>query len=251
MSMKGKVILITGGTGGIGRATAVEFAKRGASVVVAGRREKEGQETVSLVEKAGTKSFFVRCDVSKEEDCKRMVNETLKKFDRLDYAFNNAGIEGTMAPLAEQAPENFRQVFDINVTGLAMSMKYEIPAILKTGGGAIVNNASIASTLGMAGVGPYIASKHAVAGLTRVAALEMAKEGIRINTISPAAIETDMWNRFTGDNKDMQDQLAQLHPIGRIGRPEEVAKAVAFLCSEDSSFITGVNLMIDGGYTIQ
>src|SRR5258706_10950531 len=171
MHMKDKVVLITGGTSGIGRATAVEFAKHGAKVVVTGRREKEGSETVSLVEKAGGQGFFVQADVSKEGDCKKMVEAALQKFDRLNYAFNNAGTEGNLGPIVEQSVDNFRKVFEINVIGLAMSMKYEIPAMLKSGGGAIVNNASVASVVGMAGAGPYIASKHAVAGLTRVAAL--------------------------------------------------------------------------------
>ncbi len=251
MYMKDKVVLITGGTSGIGRATAVEFAKHGARVVVTGRREKEGQETVALVQKAGSEAFFVQADVSKESDCKKMVDVALEKFDRLHYAFNNAGIEGTLGPIVEQSMDNFKKVLDINVIGLAMSMKYEIPAMLKSGGGAIVNNASVASVIGMAGGGPYFASKHAVAGLTRVAALEMAKEGIRVNTVSPAAVETEMWSRFTGGNKDTQKHLTQMHPIGRAGRPEEIAKTVVFLCSEDASFITGVNLMVDGGYTVQ
>ena len=248
--MEGKVALITGGTAGIGRATAVEFARKGANVVVAGRREENGKETVALVEKEGAKAHFVKTDVSNEEDCRKMVEETLQVFDRLDYAFNNAGIEGEIAPLVEQSVENFQRVFDINVTGVAMSMKYEIPAIIKNGG-AIVNNASIASSIGMAGLGAYAASKHAVAGLTKVAALEVSKENIRVNAISPAAIETDMWSRFTGDNQEMQNQMAQMHPIGRIGKPEEIAKTVVFLCSQDASFVTGVNLMIDGGFTIQ
>ncbi len=250
MHMKDKVVLVTGGTSGIGRATAVEFAKHGAKVVITGRREKEGKETVSFIQKAGSEGLFVQADVSKEEDCKRMVQATVQKFDRLHYAFNNAGIEGALGPIVEQSFENFRNVLDINVIGVAMSMKYEIPAILKSGGGAIVNNASVASVIGMAGASAYIASKHAVAGLTRSTALEVAKEGIRINTISPAAVVTDMWERFTGGNSQMQKQMEQMHPVGRVGQPEEIAKTVVFLCSNDASFITGVNLMVDGGLTV-
>ena len=248
---QGKVILITGGTSGIGQATAVEFAKHGAKVVVAGRREKEGADTVKLVEQAGSKSLFVKTDVSQEKDCQNMVDQTIKTFDRLDFAFNNAGIEGQMAPLTELSAEHFRQVFDINVVGLAMSMKYEIPALLKSGKGAIVNTASIASVIGMPGGSPYFSSKHAVAGLTKVASLEVAKQGIRVNSVSPAAVQTDMWTRFTSDNKETQSYMQSLHPIGRIGTPEEVAKVVVFLCSDQASFITGANLMVDGGFTVQ
>lgn len=247
--MKNKVALVTGGTGGIGRATALEFARRGAKVVVTGRRETEGRKTVDLIVKGGGEAFFILADVSKEEDCKRMVEFTLEKCGRLDYAFNNAGTEGKNTLVTEFSVENYQSVMNTNVLGVFLSMKYEIPAILKNGG-AIVNNGSVASVIGMAGVSVYMASKHAVAGLTKCAALEWSAKGVRINMVSPAAIETDMLDRFAG-TAEIKESLKGYHPIGRVGRPEEVAKAAVFLCSDDSSFITGENLMVDGGFTAQ
>ena len=249
--MKGKVILITGATSGIGRETAVEFGLRGASVFVVGRRETEGLETVTAVEKTGAKASFFKADVSIEEDCANMVQACLSKFGRLDFAFNNAGIEGILTPIVEQTPENFRQVIDINVLGVLLSMKYEIPALRATGGGAIVNTASIAGHIGMPGMASYAASKHAVIGITKVAALETARENIRINSISPAAIETDMYARFTNNDKATQEYLGNLHPVGRTGKSSEISGAVVFLCSPEASFITGTDLRLDGGFTAQ
>ena len=183
--------------------------------------------------------------------CEEPVKATVDHFGRLDYAFNNAGIEGQMTPVVEQTTENFRSVMDTNVLGVIFSMKYQIPALLKSGGGAIVNNASIASTIAMPGMSVYAASKAAVAAATRTAALEVAPQGIRVNAVSPAAIRTDMYDRFTGGDKATQDHFVSLHPIGRLGTPEEIASVVTFLCSDDASFITGVNYMIDGGFTAQ
>lgn len=251
MDMKGKVALITGGTSGIGRSAAVLFAHAGAKVVVTGRREAEGKETVSLIERAGSQGMFIRADVTKESDCKHMVDEVMNKFGRLDYAFNNAGYEGALAPLTEQSVDNFQATFNVNVLGVFLSMKYQIPAMRKSGAGAIVNNASVAGVIGMAGGSPYIASKHAVLGMTKCAALECAKENIRVNAVSPAAIETEMYERFTGNDDQTKQHLAAMHPVGRIGKPDEVASAVVFLCSPGASFITGANLMADGGFTVQ
>ena len=255
-SMTGKVALITGGTSGIGRASAVEFAKLGAKVVITGRREAEGAETVKLVKEAGGEAKFFKADVTRESDNKAMVDFTVKTFGKLDYAFNNAGLE-TTGPVVEASEETYRKVFDINVLGVLMSMKYQIPAIMrnpKAGEfgqrGAIVNNASIAGTIGMPGVSIYVASKHAVLGLTKCAALEVAKEGIRINSVSPAVIDTEMYDRFTGGNTEQQQYFASLHPIGRTGKPREIATAVAFLCSDGASFITGHDLRLDGGFTV-
>ncbi len=250
MTLKqGSVALVTGGTTGIGRATAIAYAKAGAKVVVSGRREAEGNETVALIKKAGGQAAFFRADVTKEGDVKALVEFTVKTYGRLDYAFNNAGIE-TTGPIVEASEDEYRKTFDINVLGVLLSLKHEIPAILKSGGGAIVNTASIAGTIGMPGAGIYIASKHAVLGLTKTAALETAKQGIRVNAVSPGAIATDMFDRFTGNQDQNKQYMASLHPIGRVGTVDEIAAAVLFLSSDEASFITGHNLNVDGGLTV-
>jgi NAD(P)-dependent dehydrogenase (short-subunit alcohol dehydrogenase family) len=250
-SFKDKVALITGGTSGIGRATAVAFAREGAKVVVTGRREREGQETVDLIKKAGGQAIFLKTDVAKEADVKAMVEKTVATYGHLDYAFNNAGIEQLPTPLLEQTEEAFDQIININVKGVWLSMKHEIPQMLKNGGGAIVNMASVAGLIGFPGIPIYIASKHAVLGLTKSVALEYAKSGIRINAVSPAAIETDMVDRFVGKEGDARQQLASMHPMGRMGKPEEIADAVIYLCSDRASFVTGQSLALDGGFTTQ
>ena len=248
--MAGKVALITGGTSGIGRATALAFAREGAKVVVTGRRPEEGAETVRLVTQAGGEARFLRADVAKAAEVEAMVRGTVDAFGRLDYAFNNAGIDGTMAPMVEQTEENYAQVMDINVRGLWLSMKAEIAQLLKQGGGAIVNNSSIAGLVGFPSGGIYVASKHAVIGLTKTAALEYARQGVRVNAVCPAAIQTDMLDRVFG-SEEAKGQMAGMHPMGRIGRAEEVATAVVWLCSEGASFVTGHALPVDGGYLSQ
>lgn len=251
--MQSKVALVTGGTSGIGRVTAELFAKRGAKVVLTGRREPEGQAVVKAIKASGGEAHFVKGDVALEADVKRMVDETVSRFGRLDYAFNNAGIEGEAPlPTTEQRLENYRKVFDINVLGVLLSMKHQIPAMLKNGGGSIVNNASIAGRVGFAGLSVYAASKHAVLGLTKCAAVEFGKQGVRVNAVSPAAIQTDMADRLVAamGGEPARDFIASLHPIGRIGTSEEVARAVLFLCSDDASFITGHDLLVDGGFTV-
>ncbi len=250
-SFQGKVALITGGSSGIGRATAIAFAREGAKVVVTSRRENEGKETVGLIKEIGSEGLFIRTDVSKEVDVKAMVEGTVKAYGHLDYAFNNAGIEGNVAPLAEQTVDNYEAVLGINVRGVFLSMKYEIPQMLKNGGGAIVNMSSVLGLIGFPGVSLYTASKHAVLGLTKSAALEYAKSGIRINAVSPAAIETDMVDRFVGKEGEMRQQVTAMHPIGRMGKPEEIASAVLYLCSDGASFVTGQTLALDGGFTAQ
>lgn len=247
----GRVALITGGTSGIGRAAAVAFAREGAKVVIAGRREKEGAETLALIQKAGGEGLFVKTDVSKEADIKALVEATLRKFDRLDVAFNNAGVEGQpFLPTSDQTEANYQHVFDINVKGVLLSMKHQIPAMLKNGGGAIVNNASVAGVVGMGGMGVYVASKHAVVGLSKSAALEFARQNIRVNMVSPGAIETEMFDRFAAVGST-REVLENLTPNGRVGKAEEIAAAVLFLCSPAASYITGSNLLVDGGWTAQ
>jgi NAD(P)-dependent dehydrogenase (short-subunit alcohol dehydrogenase family) len=245
----GKVVLITGGTSGIGKAAAVAFAKAGAKVVLSGRREKEGLAVAEESKNAGGTAHFVRADVSQEADVKNLVEQTVKKFGRLDVAFNNAGIE-LVGTLTDTTEADYHRVFDINVLGVLLSMKYEIPAMLKTGGGAIINTSSIAGHIAMAGAGVYVASKHAVEGLTRTAALEFAKQGVRVNAVAPAAIQTDMIDRFAGSEENKQG-LAGMHPVGRIGRPEEVVGAVLYLASDAATFTTGISLPVDGGFLSQ
>ena len=250
-SFQGKVALITGGSSGIGRATAVAFAREGARVVVASRRVKESEETIKLVKGAGSEGLFVKTDVSKEAEVKAMVEKTIKAYGRLDYAFNNAGIEQLPTPLAEQTEETFNQIMNINVKGVWLSMKYEIPQILENGGGAIVNMSSGGGLVGVPGFPIYVASKHAVIGLTKSVALEYAKPGIRINAVAPGVIETDMFERAVKDNEQVREYLMTMHPIGRSGKPEEIANAVVWLCSDGASFVTGHTLVVDGGFTAQ
>jgi NAD(P)-dependent dehydrogenase (short-subunit alcohol dehydrogenase family) len=245
-----KVVLITGGTSGIGRATAVAFAREGAKVVVSGRRAEEGEETVRQIKAAGGEGIFVKTDVSKEAEIRNLVDTTVRTYGRLDVGFNNAGVDGTMGPVIEQTAENYDFVMDINVKGTLLSMKHEIPAMLKGGGGSIVNMSSVAGTIGFPGMSAYIASKHAVIGLTKTAALEVAKQGIRVNAVGPAAIQTDMYERVFATEESKQF-AATLHPIGRIGQVEEVAAAVLWLASPAASFVTGQTLMVDGGLTVQ
>lgn len=245
---EGKVALITGGSSGIGRAAACAFAREGAKVVLASRRKKESEETLDLVRQAGSVGIFVQTDVAKSQDVKNMVEKTIESFGRLDFAFNNAGVllEG-QDPNGNE--EIFDQIMNVNVKGVWLSMLYEIPELLKTGG-AIVNTSSILGTVGAPGAPIYVASKHAVIGLTKATALKFAKAGIRINAVAPAAIETDMYRVFATDEK-ARARFAALHPIGRAGVPEEVAGAVIWLCSPSSSFVTGQTILIDGGYTAQ
>jgi NAD(P)-dependent dehydrogenase (short-subunit alcohol dehydrogenase family) len=244
-----KVVIVTGASAGLGRTTAIAFAREGAKVVVASRREAEGRETVRLIEAAGSTGLFIQTDVSRAADVEKMVAETTKTFDRLDFAFNNVGGAEAPLPFTEQTEEAFDTVMDATVKGVWLCMKAEIPAMLKTGGGVIVNMSSIAGVVGAPGAPIYTASKHAVIGLTKSTALEYAPQGIRINALCPGAIETESLEAYFRANEPVRQSMIANHPIGRLGKPEEVADAVLWLCSPESSFMVGHALMLDGGYT--
>ncbi|NNF00734.1 MAG: SDR family oxidoreductase [Pyrinomonadaceae bacterium] len=246
-----KVAIVTGGTSGIGTATAEAFAAKGAKVTVSGRREDKGNSVVESIRKAGGEAIFVKTDIQKSGDVKKMVEKTIDAFGRLDFAVNNAGVEQYFKPLPEQTEDIYSMIMDTNVKGVWMSMKEEIPAMLKTGGGTVVNMSSIAGVVGMANAPIYSASKHAVIGLTKSIALEFAQQNIRVNAILPAAIETPMIDRFTQGQEEAFKYFESLHPVGRVGKPQEVADACIWLCSEKSSFVTGSSIRVDGGFTAQ
>ena len=244
----GKVALVTGGTSGIGKTTAIEFARAGAKVVLTGRREKEGAQVVDEIKKLGGDAGFVGADVAKDADVKRMVDFTVDKFGRLDVAFNNAGVEWK-GPLDQATEAEYRRIFDINVWGVLNSMRHEIPAMLKNGGGAIVNNSSVAGHVGLGEVSIYIASKHAVEGLTKSVALEFARRNVRINAVAPGVIATEMFDRFADGAS--RDQITSMIPVGRMGVTGEIAAAVLYLCSDNAKFTVGTSLVVDGGFIAQ
>jgi NAD(P)-dependent dehydrogenase (short-subunit alcohol dehydrogenase family) len=245
-----KIVLITGGTSGIGKATALAFAEAGAKVGIAGRREKEGAEVASEITRTGGTAEFVRADVAKDADVQKAVDFVLSTHGCLDVAFNNAGVE-IAGPLDQVTEEQCRRAFDINVWGVLNSMKDEIAAMLKSGGGAIVNTSSIAGHIGLPQSSIYAATKHAVEGLTKAVAIEFAKQGIRVNSVAPAAIDTDMVDRFVGKEGDQRNWLRSLHPVGRFGASEEIAAAVLYLASDAARFTTGTSLLVDGGVSAQ
>lgn len=242
-----KVAIVTGGNSGIGRATAIALAREGAKVTVAARRVSEGEETVRLIKEAGSDGIFVKTDVANENDVSSLVEKTVDTYGRLDYAVNNAGIGEKMTPLVEQTSEKFDQIMNTNVRGIWLSLKYEVQEMMKNGGGAIVNMSSGAGLVGFPQMPVYIASKHAVLGLTKSAALEYAKSGIRINAIAPGGVETEMLMQTIGDDHQFLETFKSMHPIGRIGTPEEIANAVVWLLSDKASFVLGHTLLVDGG----
>jgi NAD(P)-dependent dehydrogenase (short-subunit alcohol dehydrogenase family) len=245
--MRGKVAIVTGASAGIGRATALAFAERGASVVIADI-DPRGEEVASEVKACGAEALFVPTDVSSHDEVERMVAAAVSSFGRLDFAFNNAGIEGVPAPLPEQSIEIWHRTLAINLTGVWLCMRSEIPAMLAHGSGAIVNCSSIAGLTGYPNMGAYVASKHGVVGLTKSAALELAATGIRVNAVCPGVIRTEMIDRFTGGDPVATQTLEQSEPMGRMGTPEEVASSVLWLCSDGAGFVTGHALAVDGGY---
>jgi NAD(P)-dependent dehydrogenase (short-subunit alcohol dehydrogenase family) len=249
--MKDKVALVTGASSGIGRATALTFAREGAKVVVADMNVIGGQETVQLVKAAGGDAFFVETDVSQAASVEAMVSKTVETYGRLDYAHNNAGVEGVLSRTAEHTEEDWDPVIRINLKGVWLCMKYEIPQMLQQGAGAIVNTASGAGLIGVKRMSAYVASKHGVVGLTKTAALEYAKAGIRVNAVCPGVIQTPMVARVSGNRPDVLDKMIAAEPIGRSGQPEEIAEAVVWLCSDAASFVTGHAMAVDGGAVAQ
>lgn len=249
-NFKDKVAFVTGAASGIGKATALAFAEAGAHVVVCDVNADAGNEMAALLLKK-TESFFIRCDVSSSLEVSRAVEQTIAKFGRIDFAFNNAGIEGEQANTPECTEENWQRVIDINLKGVWLCMKYQIPQMIKQNAGAIVNCSSIAGVVGFSGIPAYTASKHGVIGLTKTAALEYAKCNIRVNAVCPGVIQTPMVDRFTHGEKQIQNQLIAGEPVGRIGKPEEIAAAALWLCSDQSTFVTGHSLIVDGGWIAQ
>jgi NAD(P)-dependent dehydrogenase (short-subunit alcohol dehydrogenase family) len=246
-SLAGKVALVTGGSAGIGQATALAFAAHGAHVVVADILDEPGEETVRRIQELGGEAIYVHADVSSAHDVERMIGMTIEAFDRVDFAFNNAGIEGESAPTAESTEENWDRVLDVNLKGVWLCMRYEIPHMVRQGGGAIVNCSSVAGLVGFTGIPAYTASKHGIVGLTKSAALEYATQGVRVNAVCPGVIRTAMVERSSRGDPAVLEQLTSMEPMERMGTSEEVAAAVLWLCSDEASFVTGQALAVDGG----
>lgn len=249
--LDGKVALITGASSGIGRATAILFANEGAKVVAVATNIERGEETVSLIKKQGGKAIFVRANVSKSKDVQNMVQAAVDKYGRLDVLFNNAGITGPVAPLHESREEDFDKVINTNLKGVYLGMKYGIPQMLQQGGGAIINTGSESALVGFSGLSAYCASKGGIIQITKAAAVEYAKQDIRVNCICPGGIQTPMLEGFIAGSREVLEQFLQRYPMGRIGRPEEIAQTALFLASDDVGFMTGAIISVDGGAVAQ
>jgi NAD(P)-dependent dehydrogenase (short-subunit alcohol dehydrogenase family) len=249
-SFAGKVAFVTGAANGIGRAAALAFAREGASVVAADVSEQGNQDTARTIEEAGGRALAVRCDVSRAEDVKAALDRAVETFGRLDFAFNNAGVEQPITAAADLREEDWDRIVDINLRGVFLCMRHEIPLMLEQGGGAIVNTSSGAGVKGFAGQGAYCAAKHGVVGLTRAAALDYAKANIRVNAVCPGIIETPMMDRFSGGTPEGRERVIAQEPVGRMGKPEEIASAVLWLCSDAAAFMVGHAMVMDGGQTV-
>jgi len=249
--MNQPVVLITGALTGIGRATAIAFAREGNRVVVSGRREEAGHALAAELRALGAEAEFLRADVRFEAEVRNVVEQTIERFGRIDVAVNNAGTEGQMAPIVEQSAANYEDTFSVNVLGTLLSVKHEMRAMLAQGSGSIINLSSVAGQVGFAGASVYVASKHAVEGITKSAALEGATAGVRVNAVAPGPVATEMFDRFAGSSEEGKASFLATIPARRAATPEEIAQTIVFLASDKARYLTGQCIAVDGGYTAQ